>query len=191
LAKLSFAPLTIDRWDDFETLFGPRGACAGCWCMWWRLPKAEFEQSKGASNRDKMQRIVRDRTSPGILAYSGREPVGWCAVAPRADYGRLAKARVLKPIDDQPVWSVTCLFVRRDTRKQGVSSALLSAAADFARERGASIIEGYPVVPRDGSIADVFAFTGLPSAFERAGFREVARPSPSRPIMRLQLAPNR
>jgi GNAT superfamily N-acetyltransferase len=180
----SFHPLTPDRWADLERLFGPRGACAGCWCMWCRLPRAEFQRGKGARNRGAFRKLVAAGAEPGILAYAGREPVGWCALAPREAYPRFERSRTLRPIDDQPVWSVTCFFVARGQRRRGLSARLLEAAAAFARRRGARILEGYPVEPRQGSIPDAFAWTGLPAAFRRAGFVEAARPSPARPIMR-------
>src|SRR3954454_12233698 len=106
--KITYRPLTPERWDDFATLFGPRGACGGCWCMTWRLPRSQFNEQKGDANRRAMKRIVAKGPPPGILAYDGKTPVGWRAVAPREVYAALERSRVLKPIDDQPVWSVSC-----------------------------------------------------------------------------------
>lgn len=189
--KLRILPAAPDRWNDLAKLFGPRGACAGCWCMWWRLPAAEWKRGKGDPNRRALRRIVDSGNPPGLIAYDGDEPVGWIALAPREAYPRLAASRSLKPVDDTPVWSVTCFFVTRSHRRRGVSAALLRAAADFARERGARMLEGYPVVSATGTMPDAFAWTGLPAPFERAGFREVARPSASRRIMRKALRPKR
>lgn len=110
---LRFFPLTPARWRDVEALFGPRGACAGCWCMWWRLPRSAWRRGKGAGNKRAFKRLVAAGRVPGVLAYAGREPVGWCAVAPREAYPVLARSRILQPVDDRPVWSVTCLFVAR------------------------------------------------------------------------------
>lgn len=121
---------------------------------------------------------------PGILAYAGKEPIGWCALAPREDYVVLANSRVLKPVDENPVWCVSCFFVARAFRKAGVSVALLKAATAFADQRGAKILEGYPYAPRSGRLPDVFVWTGLPGTFLKAGFSEAARRSPSRPIFR-------
>jgi GNAT superfamily N-acetyltransferase len=151
--------------------------------MWWRRPRAEFVRGKGAGNRRAFRRVVEAGPPPGVLAYAGGEPVGWCAVAPRSDYPRLSGSRVLAPVDDAPVWSVTCFFVARPWRGRGVSRALLEAAARYARRRGARTVEGYPVDGR-GKQPDVFVYTGLPSAFAKAGFTEVARRSPTRPIVR-------
>jgi hypothetical protein len=182
---LEYAPLTVDRWPDVERLFGPRGACAGCWCMAWRLRQAEWERGKGDSNRAAFRQIVEKGPPPGILAYSSGEPIGWCAVAPRSEYVQLERSRVLQPIDGEPVWSVSCLFIGRPYRRRGVSVALLRAVGEFAARQGARIVEGYPIEPSSGKLPDVFAWTGTVAAFRAAGYAEVARRSPKRPIMRL------
>ena len=184
-------PLTPDRWSDLETLFGERGACAGCWCMYWRLPRAGYEAGKGASNRRAFRRIVGSGHVPGVLAYADGQPVGWCAVGPRESFPTLERSRTLRPVDDRPVWSVTCFFIARPRRRQGLSVRLLDAAVAYARTQGATVVEGYPSVPRKGSrLADAFAWTGVVRTFERAGFREAARPSEARRIMRKALRPN-
>jgi GNAT superfamily N-acetyltransferase len=180
-------PLTPGRWGDFEALFGERGACGGCWCMLWRSTRAKFEQSKGAGNRSAMRKLVEAGAMPGILAYLNGEPVGWCAVAPREHYPALERSRVLKKVDETPVWSVSCLFVRKDCRRKGVSVALLRGAIEYVRGRAGVIVEGYPVEPRKGEMPAVFAWTGLASAFLQAGFRECARRSETRPIMRHEI----
>ena len=187
MSALRILPATPDRWDDLVRLFGPRGACAGCWCMWWRLSPAAWRQGKTGGNRRALQRLVASGEPPGLIAYEGASPVGWVALAPRETYPRLERSRSLKPVDDTPVWSVTCFFVTKSHRRRGVSAQLLRAAGEFARGRGARMIEGYPVVSTTGSMPDAFAWTGLPGSFERAGFREVARPSASRRIMRKAL----
>jgi GNAT superfamily N-acetyltransferase len=179
----TFHRLTPERWDDLEALFGERGACGGCWCMVWRRSRSRFEAQKGEGNKGAFRRLVKSGGMPGVLAYVGGQPVGWCAVAPREDYPALARSRVLKPVDDAPVWSITCLFIAKPHRRQGLSAALLEAAAQFARSRGAKLVEGYPVEP-SGALPDPFVWTGLASAFRSAGFTEVARRSPTRPIMR-------
>jgi GNAT superfamily N-acetyltransferase len=180
---VAFHAATPARWADVEALFGERGACAGCWCMFWRLPRARFDAGKGAGNRRALKALIESGARPGVIASTGGEPVGWCAVAPRADYVSLANSRVLKPVDEQPVWSISCLFVRRDFRRRGLSARLIDAAAKLAARRGARIVEGYPVEPA-AKTADAFVWTGLASAFTKAGFSEVARRSPTRPIMR-------
>jgi GNAT superfamily N-acetyltransferase len=190
-AGATFEPLTPDRWQDLERLFGPRGGCGGCWCMYWRLTREAFERGKGAGNKTAFQEIVAARPAPGMLAYQGAEPIGWCALAPRERYPRLMNARTLKPVDDAPAWAITCFFVARAHRRSGLSVGLLEAAAAYARSQGATMLEGYPVVPRSGAVPDAFAWTGVVRSFERAGFVEVASPSPSRRIMRRALAPPR
>lgn len=182
--RFEFHPLTPDRWRDLERLFGPRGACGGCWCMYWRIKRSEYLKNKGARNRASFRAIVEGDTPPGVLAYLGEEPIAWCAVGPRSDYPVLENSRILKPVDDKPVWSITCLYVARQYRRQGVSAQLVDAAAKFARKHGARIVEGYPTEPKSGKVADAFIWTGLASAFQAAGFEEVARRSPTRPIMR-------
>ena len=154
--------------------------------MTWRLSRAQFEQQKGAGNKHAFHALVAAGDAPGVLAYSNGEPVGWCAVAPRADYPALARSRILRPVDDAPVWAISCFFVARPFRHRGVSVRLLEGATDYARERGARIIEGYPVEPRGHApmMPDAFVWTGLAAAFRAAGFAEVARRSDTRPIMR-------
>lgn len=177
-------PVTPRLWPDLERLFGTRGACGGCWCMTWRLTRREYELGKGEGNRRAFREIVRSGQRPGLLAYHLGQPVGWCAVGPRESFPALERSRILKPVDDQPVWSIPCLFVAKSHRRQGVSEILLKAAADFAKDCGAHLVEGYPVEPKKSDMPDVFAFTGLASAFQKAGFEEVLRRSETRPIMR-------
>jgi GNAT superfamily N-acetyltransferase len=185
---LTFAPLAPERWADLEALFGPRGAVGGCWCMTWRLRRSEYELMKGEGNRAAFKAIVEAGPAPGVLAYDGEYVVGWCAVAPRDAYPVLDRSRILKRVDDQPVWSVTCFFVARELRGQCVATQLLRAAVAYAASQGARIVEGYPVEPRNGTLPSVFAFTGPAATFLAAGFHEVARRSATRPIMRYEIA---
>jgi GNAT superfamily N-acetyltransferase len=187
LATPAIHPLTPERWPDVETLFGPRGACAGCWDMWWRVSRAEFERGKGEDNREAFRSLVLAGTVPGLLAYVDGAPAGWCAIQPRDAYPSLLRSRILKPVDDQPVWSVTCFFTARAYRGQGLTVALLRAAVAYAHQYGAHIVEGYPVEPKSGRMPDVFAWHGTAAAFRAAGFTEVARRSETRPIMRRTL----
>lgn len=182
--KLLFYPATKSRWKNVETLFGERGACGGCWCMSWRLKRADYERGKGSKNKTALKNLVTEGESPGIIAYEKGKPIGWCSVAPREDFIFLGNSRVLAPIDDAPVWSISCLFVEKQRRSKGVSVALLKAAADYVKKRRGKIIEGYPVVPYTDKMPDAFAWTGTVAAFEKAGFEEAARRSKSRPIMR-------
>lgn len=186
LQKLKFHPVTPGRWDDMVKLFGERGACGGCWCMSWRLKKADFERQKGTANKRAMKKIVMSGNVPGILAYLDSEPIGWISVAPREQFPRLERSRNLKPVDDKQVWSVVCLFIAKPYRARGVSIALLKAAVEYVRKQGGNIVEGYPVEPND-KWPDAFAWTGITSAFVKAGFKDVLRRSPTRPIMRRYL----
>jgi GNAT superfamily N-acetyltransferase len=187
LSSVTYRPATPSRWSDVEALFGERGACGGCWCMVWRLPRQRWLAGKGAGNRRALRRIVAAGRKPGVLAYLGREPIGWCAIAPRQDYPALERSRVLEKIDDEPVWSISCLFVAKPYRRRGVSVGLLKAAVDLAARQGARIVEGYPVEPTMAQTPDPFVWTGVPSAFRQAGFEEAIRRSRTRPIMRLQI----
>ncbi len=184
LPELEFHPVTLARWKDLEDLFGEQGACGGCWCMWWRLKRSDFERQKGKKNKAALKKIVRSGQVPGILAYYQGKPVAWCSVGPRETYPALERSRILKRIDDKPVWSVVCFFIARPLRRKGVSVEMLKAAVAFAKKNGARIVEGYPIEPKKGRWPDAFVWTGLPSAFQKAGFKEVHRGSPTRPIMR-------
>jgi GNAT superfamily N-acetyltransferase len=155
--------------------------------MWWRLARARFVAGKGEGNRAAMKAVVDSGEVPGLLAYREGRPVGWVSVAPRSGFIRLERSRTLAPVDDRPVWSVVCFFVSKDLRRQGVAGALLRAAAEFARSRGARILEGYPTDDPKKPLPAPFVYTGVTSLFEKAGFREAARRSPSRPVMRLDL----
>jgi len=183
-SSITIRPLTSELWADFETLFGPHGAQGGCWCMWWRIKRSQFESQQGEGNRLAMQAIVDSGHIPGLLAYLDGRPVGWCSVAPRLDYSVLDRSRVLARVDDEPVWSIVCFFIAKGYRRKGLTVRLLHAAIHYAGAHGARIVEGYPKDPHSGSHPDPFAFTGLVSAFRKTGFVEVARRSETRPIMR-------
>ena len=155
--------------------------------MWFRLTNKEFEAAKGEGNREAMKALVDSGDEPGILAYVDGEPAAWCAVAPRGSFGRLGRSRVLKPVDDEPVWSAVCFFVDKRFRGRGLTVGLLEAAAEHVRGKGGTLLEGYPVEPRKKKAPPVFMYHGLASAFSRAGFSEVARRSATRPIMRREL----
>jgi molybdopterin converting factor subunit 1 len=186
-ARFTVAPATAERWRDLERLFGERGACAGCWCQWPRIRGKAFKDGAGAGNKRRLRKLVVTGPPPGLLGYLGDEPVAWVAIAPREAYERLAHSRKLAPVDDQPVWSVSCFFVAKPYRGRGLTVRMLGEASRFARANGARILEGYPVDPAQRT-ADAFAWWGLTSAFAAAGFREVARRSKSHPIVRKTLS---
>lgn len=199
-ASCDVFPLTAERWDDFAALMGPKGGYGGCWCMLWRLGKTDFDNGSsgsvgsggsggaGAANRRAMKRLARDGPPPGLLAYAGGRAVGWISVAPRRALPRLETSRVLKPVDDREVWSVTCFLIARAHRGRGVAQALLTAACAFVRAQGGAVLEGYPIDPQKRPYPAAYAWTGFKAVFVRAGFEEVARRSPTRPIMRKSLA---
>ena len=187
--SLKFQPATKSRWSDLEALFGERGACGGCWCMFWRLTRKQWDAQRGEANRQALRKIVNaGRAAPGILAYVGKEPIGWCAIAPREQYVALERSRILKPVDDKPVWSISCLFVKKSYRRQGISSELARASVAFAARHGARVVEAYPIQPTMDKMPDPFLWHGVPAAFAAAGFKEVARRSKTRPIMRFEIA---
>lgn len=181
---LKIYSLNCETWQDFELLFGERGACGGCWCMSWRLKKSEFELGKGEGNKYSMKNIVYSGKPAGVLAYVDDKPIGWCAAAPREVYKRLESSRVLKRIDDEPVWSITCLFIAKNFRRKGISTELIKAAVEYAKLNEADIVEAYPVVPYENKVPDAFLWTGTPAAFEAAGFTEVKRRSKWKSMMR-------
>ena len=185
MTKLTFVPASRERWDDIESLFGPRGACAGCWCMFWRQSRSDFHKNAGASNRRAFKKLIDGGTVPGIIAYADGKPVGWCAIEPKSAYPSLERSKA-KRVDDKPCWSVTCFFVDKAWRKQGVTGALLDAAVTHARKSGANLIEGYPI-DTNGEVVAFASYLGLAQVFRRAGFVEVARPSANHPVMRLTL----
>lgn len=187
--ELSFLPLSPQNWDDLETLFGPRGATGGCWCMWFRISRAQYDAQRGDGNRQALKELVDGGITPGILAYHDEQPVGWCSLAPREEYASLKRSRLFSRIDAQPVWSLVCFFVSKDYRRRGVTRHLLQAALEYARSRGARIVEAYPVEPKKDEIPAVFAYHGLAETFCEAGFVEVARRSETRPMMRYYLDP--
>jgi GNAT superfamily N-acetyltransferase len=187
-------PATPARWADVEALFGTRGDPARCWCQWFYAGAHVAAGAIAAANREALQAQVQQGPPPGVLAYRDGEPVGWCAVAPRPTYTRLPRSEVLRgtPRDelaDPAVWSVTCFVVRVGHRRSGLTSVLLDGAVRLARESGARIVEGYPLdVAAKARSSSAELFHGPLSTFLAAGFREVARPRPTRPVVRLELS---
>ncbi|RMD63390.1 MAG: GNAT family N-acetyltransferase [Alphaproteobacteria bacterium] len=180
------APLTPARWADLEALFGPGGACGGCWCMWWRRTRREFEAAKGDGNRRAFKAVVRAGPPPGLIAYRGGAPAGWCQVTPREVLPGLDRSPLLRRVDDVPVWAISCFFVKADHRGYGLTGALIAAAKAFARDNGAKVLEAYPWDARVRKSPSTI-FTGWAATFARHGFRVVARRVSRRPIMRCAL----
>ncbi len=171
-------------WESFRAVMGDKGGCGGCWCMLWRLPKKQMDAQMGEDNRLAMKALFESGQISGLIAFVEDNPVGWIHLDDRSAFTRLASSRVLKPVDDKPVWSVACFLIDKRHRRKGLSARLLLGACDLARERGAQILEGYPIDTPKTRYPPVYAWTGFAGAFRRAGFSEVARRSPTRPIMR-------
>ncbi|MFH1194733.1 MAG: GNAT family N-acetyltransferase [bacterium] len=180
-------PLSKSTWNDFEKLFGAKGACGGCWCMYWRLTHKDFEKNKGNGNKKIMKELVSGGEQLGLIMYIDDEPIGWCAFAPREEYVRLETSRVLKPVDDEKVWSIVCFFIKTKYRRKGYTVELIKNVIEYCKQKNVKIIESYPVEPSKEKIGDVFAWVGIASAFAKAGFKEVARRSETRPMMRYYL----
>jgi GNAT superfamily N-acetyltransferase len=152
--------------------------------MYFRLKRSDFQKMKGERNKKAMQSIIQSGKVPGILAYDGKTAIGWCSVAPREEFSALERSRIMKPLDDQPVWSIVCFFIHKEYRNKNVSQALIKAAVKYVKDQGGTIVEAYPVEPKKERMPDVFAYYGLASAFHKAGFIECERRSETRPIMR-------
>jgi len=191
MTRLEVLPLTAARWGDLVQLFSrPGGSIVrGCWCMYYRRTGSGSHGS-GAGNREAMQALVEQETVPGLIAYRSGRPVGWISLGPREAYPRLERSPVMKRVDDRPVWSIVCFYVDPRERGRGVARALLRAAIDYARSQGARLLEAYPVDKRARSHPD-FLWFGPAQMFRRAGFREVARRKPARPVMRRRLRSGR
>lgn len=178
--SLTVRPLTPELWPSLEDLFGKHGACNGCWCMYWRIG-AGYTKRPRTENKNAFRRIVKRGPPPGLLAFDGDRAVGWCQLTPRAALPWLDRARGLGRVDDVPVWSISCFYIRPGFRRRGVSAVLIAAAVEAARKAGAPALEAYP---REDPHSAGGAFTGVAPTFARAGFTEVARRAPLRPIMR-------
>ncbi len=184
--EVSFRPVTPANWPDLVTLFSEHGVQNGCWCMYWRVPRAECQRNYGEGNKQALKKIVDSGRIPGILAYHVGRPVGWCSVAPREDFPVLGRSPTLKPVDDQQVWSIVCFFISRTYRRGGLTSLLIKAAIGYAGERGAHIIEAYPIEV-NAKYIEIERYSGLTTTFLKAGFKEALRRSDRKPIMRYSI----
>ena len=185
--------MTRQTWSDLEALFAmPGGSIVrGCWCMYYRKTgTVSVSTAAGPDHRQELCELVEGGTIPGLVGYLDDVPVGWISLGPREDYRRLARSRVMKPVDDAEVWSIVCTYVAKEFRGQGLQHRLLAAALDFARDNGVRLVEAYPVDKPERSHDD-FMFFGSRGLYERAGFTEVVRRSPTRLVMRRRLRPRR
>ena len=189
--KLTVLPLTPERWPDLEALFKARGCSVarGCWCMAYRRSGSSGPSHHGKmrvqANRSALKALVDAGNPPGLIGYRGKLPVGWISVGPREDYAKLKRSPVMKPVDDQPVWSIICFVVPAEYRGQGVARALLQGAIAYAKKHGATLLEAYPVDKPMRSKDDAMWF-GAKSMYDKAGFEEVARRKPHRPVVRFK-----
>ncbi len=181
--KLTIRPLTPELWPALEDLFADSAICQRCWCMYWRTGPA-YRKKPNEENRAAFHKVVKDGPPPGLIALDGKLAVGWCQLTPRAALPHLAREWRLKAIDEQPVWSISCFYVRKSHRRGGVSAALIEAALAVARRAKAPALEAYPF---DSELSPSSTSTGFASTFARAGFKTVARHIPARPIMRHDL----
>jgi GNAT superfamily N-acetyltransferase len=186
---ITFNPLDRETWGDLESLFGENGACGGCWCMYWRLTHKEYEKKKGNANKKIFRGMVKKEQPLGVLAYDRNMPVGWCSVSPRNSLVRLERSRLFGKIDEKPVWSIVCLFVEKNYRRQGISEKLIRAAVQYAFEKGATVIEAYPIIPKAKRMPDAFSWVGFVDSYRKAGFKKVSQPSENRLYMRLHCCP--
>jgi GNAT superfamily N-acetyltransferase len=191
--KISTRVLAPDLWPELEHLFRPNGACGGCWCQAWRVEKGErWEEIKGAPAKRRLRKGVVAGAVHGILAFNGKEPVGWCTFGPRISFPRLDRAPSLKCDDPSMVWSIPCFYVKRAFRREGVATALLDHALRAMRRAGVGIVEGYPAKPDSaGKYIDTFAWTGTRSLFQKAGFAIVGNPEGGKQRVRKTLRGDR
>lgn len=178
---LHCVPLTPDRFADMQTVFGERGTARRCFCMYWRRPNGGFGDDR--DNRDRFADVASEGPPPGLLGYLDGAPVGWVQVGPRSDFPTIGRSRLLKPVDEIEPWTINCFVVKVGARRQGIGRGLLSAAIEYAKGRGAEVIEAYPVDGRRGSAVDYF--TGTLNMFSDHGFVEILRRNDTRPIVRL------
>lgn len=185
-------PLTPERWPDLEALFNARGCSVarGCWCMYYRVSgKGAYTRPSDAQRElahDALKELAAADPPPGLIGYDGDTPVGWVSLGPREDFVKLQNSPTMKPVDDRPVWSIVCLVVPSEYRKQGVARAMLKGAVAYARKRGAKLVEAYPVDKAMSGAPDAPWFGSL-AMFDELGFQEVARRKPARPVVRLAL----
>ncbi len=191
--KLTVHPLTPERWPDLEALFNAKGCfvARGCWCMFYRRSGSRGPLPKGTTeaqaNRAELKALVDSGEPPGLIGYHGKVPVGWVSIGPRDDYAKLRRSPVMKPVDDLPAWSIICFVVPSQYRRQGVARSLLDGAIAYAKKRGATLLEAYPVDKPDRSSDDAMWF-GAKSMYDAVGFEEVARRKANRPIVRIRAA---
>lgn len=173
---ISVYPATSDRWEDLLQLFGPVGAYWNCWCLYWRYSAKEFESLKKDEKMVILQNFVNDENYiPGLLAYIDNQPVGWIGFSPRNTFVRLERSRVIKLIDDLPVWSLVCFFISKKSRGLGVSKELILGAINFMEQNSIPGIECYPVDAMGERLSTEASYVGTVEMFEKFGFKVVGQ----------------
>lgn len=184
-ARVRVRAITANDWPIIEQLFGENGACGGCWCMYWRVPRGGklWDESKGEKNRRAFRKLVTAGNVHGCIAFHGNDPVGWCCVGPRGDFPRIERTKTLATDWDERTWSAPCFYIRSAWRGHGVATALLKEAVKLARKLGAKQLEAYPVEPKSvDKIPAAFAWTGVPRMFEACDFVQITPPDRSRHV---------
>lgn len=185
LPDITWTTLTRRTWADFEQVMGANGGARGCWCMHWRGSFAEWEKGRGDGNRSQMHQRALADPPPGLVCYLNDEPVGWVAVGDRSEYPRMQRSAVMRPVDDAAAWVISCLYVSAPHRRSRLHIPMIHAACEFAAGYDLRAVDAYPVDPPEGKrVGADNAMTGIASAFRAAGFTELARPKPDRPLMR-------
>ena len=187
--NVEIIPVSADRWQDLESLFGPRGAYSGCWCMFWRVKRTDFNKMTGEDRKAALHELTNKNEVPGLLAVIEDQPIGWVSIGPRQAFTALENSRILKRVDDTPVWSIVCFYIAKPFRKKGILSKLLQGAVKYAEKQGAQIVEGYPIDLHTPLLAGqtlhgCSGYMGIASAFTAAGFEKVADASATQRIMR-------
>ena len=189
---LEIHPLTAERWKDLESLFGPHGAYSDCWCMFWRVRRADFSRMKADERKAALQEMTARNPAPGLLAYAAGQPAGWVSLGPRNDFDALAYSRILPRLDDAPVWSIVCFFIAKPYRRKGLLVRLIRGAVQYAGEHGATTVEAYPTDMQSHRLTGMrltgySGYMGIASAFRAAGFVPVKQASETQLIMRYKM----
>ena len=184
-SSLKLQPLTVNNWHLFEEVMGEKGGCGGCWCMYFRMPSTEFSKDKYEGHKKRMYDLVKAAKPTGLIATYNKRAVGWIAFAPREDYIRIENSRAFKRIDDKPVWSITCFFIKKEFRKMGLSEQMVKGIVDYARKKKIKTLEAYPAIPYSDKVPPPFLWVGILSAFTKNGFEVVQQNGKSRAMVRL------
>lgn len=183
-SEYRYEVLSKNNWNHFEDLLGERGGCGGCWCMAHRLKTSVYNELKGEGNHRAQKELVWEGKKNGLLLFCEDQAIGWISIAPREEFYKIENSRIYKRNDTQTIYSITCFFVRKDLRRKGISHQLIEAALDYSRCSGIKVVEAYPVIPYAAKMPDAFAWTGIYSVFQKAGFFVYSNKSKSKPLMR-------